>query len=210
VNDCLELHGARPAAYLDGLGLLGRSTVLAHGVWLDREELELIAEGECTVVTNPVANMKLAVGGVFPYPAAREARVAVGLGTDGAGSNDSLDLIADLKAFALAQRHAAGDPTVVGAAEAWGIATGGGAPLLGGTGPELKVGSPANFLLLRRHSHELGLGELASDLVYAASGSVVDTTVVGGRALMRGGEVEGAAEVVARAAERARRLGIAP
>jgi 5-methylthioadenosine/S-adenosylhomocysteine deaminase len=210
VSDCLELHGTRPAAYLDGLGLLGRSTVLAHGVWLDREELELIAERECTVVTNPVANMKLAVGGVFPYPVAREAGVAVGLGTDGAGSNDSLDLIADLKAFALAQRHATGDPTVVGAAEAWGIATGAGAPLLGGTGPELKVGSPANFLLLRRDSHELGLGELASDLVYAASGSVVDTTVVGGRALMRAGEVEGTAEVVARAAERARRLGIAP
>jgi 5-methylthioadenosine/S-adenosylhomocysteine deaminase len=76
VNDCLELHGTRPAAYLDGLGLLGRSTVLAHGVWLDREELELIAEGECTVVTNPVANMKLAVGGVFPDPAARDARIA--------------------------------------------------------------------------------------------------------------------------------------
>ena len=51
--------------------------------------------------------MKLAVGGVFPYPEAREAGVSVGLGTDGAGSNDSLDLLADLKAFALMQKHAA-------------------------------------------------------------------------------------------------------
>ena len=62
-----------PPHYLDRLGLLGERTVLAHGVWLDRSELELIAERGCTVVTNPVANMKLAVGGVFPYPAAREA-----------------------------------------------------------------------------------------------------------------------------------------
>ena len=60
--------------------------------------------------------MKLAVGGVFPYPAAREAGVAVGLGTDGAGSNDSLDLLADLKVFALVQKHAAADPAAVSAA----------------------------------------------------------------------------------------------
>jgi 5-methylthioadenosine/S-adenosylhomocysteine deaminase len=206
VEDCLALHDARPAHYLDRLGLLGERTVLSHGVWLDRSELELIAERGCTVVTNPVANMKLAVGGVFPYPAAREAGVAVGLGTDGAGSNDSLDLLADLKVFALAQRHAARDATAVSSREALGIATGEAAPLLGGG--RLAAGGPADLLLLRAGAHETGLGELASDLVYAASGSVVDTTVVGGRVLMRGGRVEGAEEVVARAAERAEGLGI--
>ncbi len=208
VADCLERHGVRPAAYLDRLGLLTETTVLAHGVWLDREELELIAERGCTVVTNPVANMKLAVGGVFPYPAAREAGVRVGLGTDGAGSNDSLDLLADLKAFALAQRHASGDPTVVAAAEALGVATGARSPLLGGGVEPLAVGAPADFLLLRPGAYEVGLGELASDLVYAAAGSVVHTTVVAGRVLMREGIVEGASEVVARAAERAKGLGI--
>jgi 5-methylthioadenosine/S-adenosylhomocysteine deaminase len=212
VNDCLEIHGVRPAAYLDRLGLLGERTVLAHGVWLDREELELVAARGCTIVANPVANMKLAVGGVFPYPMAREAGVAIGLGTDGAGSNDSLDLLADLKAFALVQRHAAGDATAIPAADAWEIATGARAPLLAGGAlsrdRQLAVGAPADFLLLRRDAYETALGDLASDLVYAASGSVVDTTVVAGRVLMRGGEVEGAAEIVAQAAERARRLGI--
>ncbi len=214
VDDCVETHGVRPAFYLDRLGLLGERTLLAHGVWLDREELDLIAARGCTVVTNPVANMKLAVGGVFPYPAAREAGVDVALGTDGAGSNDSLDLLADLKAFALIQRHAAADATVLPAEEALAIATGARAPLLSegsaaAPAPKpLSVGAPADFLLLRRGAHEIGLGDLASDLVYAASGSVVDTTVVAGRVLMRGGVVEGAEEVVAQAAERARRLGI--
>ncbi len=208
VHDCVEAHSMRPAFYLDRLGLLGERTVLAHGVWLDEVELELIAARGATVVSNPVANMKLAVGGVFPYPAARRAGVAVGLGTDGAGSNDSLDLLADLKAFALAQRHASGDPTVLPAAEAFEVATGARAPLLSGGAESLLPGAPADFLLLRRHSPELGLGDLASDLVYAANGSVVDTTVVAGRMLMRGGEVEGTDEIVARAAERARRLGI--
>jgi 5-methylthioadenosine/S-adenosylhomocysteine deaminase len=207
VSDCVAAHGVRPATYLDRIGLLGARTVLAHGAWLDREELELIAERGCTVVTNPVANLKLAVGGVFPYPEARKAGVAVGLGSDGAGSNDSLDLFSDLKTFALIQRHAAGDPTVLPAAEAWKIATGAHAPLLGGGDP-LTVGAPADFLLLRRDSHEIGLGDLASDLVYAASGSIVDTTVVAGQVLMRNGEIEGAAEVVDQAAERAGRLGI--
>jgi 5-methylthioadenosine/S-adenosylhomocysteine deaminase len=236
VEECLEQHGARPAAYLDRLGLLGERTVLAHGVWLDEAELELIAARGCTVVANPVANMKLAVGGFFPYPAARRAGVAVGLGTDGAGSNDSLDLLADLKLFALTQRHAANDATVLPAAEAWQIATGANAPLLthyrheaqpppqseaqrvdrqmdaesvtpwGRVAP--RVGGTADFLLLRPHSPELSLGDLHADLVYAASGSIVDTTVVGGRVLMRGGVVPGLEEIVARAVERSRRLGI--
>jgi 5-methylthioadenosine/S-adenosylhomocysteine deaminase len=207
VSDCLAAHGLRPAAYLDSVGMLSERTVLAHGVWLDPAELELVAARGCTVVTNPVANMKLAVGGVFPYPAARQAGIAVGLGSDGAGSNDSLDLLADLKLFALAQKHAAADPTAIAASDAWAVATGARAPRLG-AGEPLSVGAPADFLLLRPDSPELGIGELASNLVYAASGSVVDTTVVDGRVLMRGGEVPGNEEVVARAAERARRLGL--
>jgi 5-methylthioadenosine/S-adenosylhomocysteine deaminase len=219
VSDCVAEHGLRPAAYLDRLGVLNERTILAHGVWLDDEELALIAERGATVVTNPVANMKLAVGGVFPYPAARDAGVAVGLGTDGPGSNDSLDLFSDLKLFALAQRHAAVDPTVLAAEEAWGIATGVRAPFLspelhqllppaGGEVDAVRLGGPADFLLLRAGSPELSLGDLYSDLVYAASGSIVDTTVVGGKVLMRSGEVDGAEEVVARAVERSRRLGI--
>jgi 5-methylthioadenosine/S-adenosylhomocysteine deaminase len=206
-SDCVGRHGVRPALYLDRLGLLGERTLLAHGVWLTREELELVGARSCTIVTNPVANMKLAVGGVFPYPAARQAGIAVALGTDGAGSNDSLDLLADLKAFALIQRHAATDATVIPAEEALAIATGERAPLLG-AGQPLSVGAPADFLLLRRDAHEIAVGDLASDLVYAAAGTVVDTTVVAGRVLMRGGVVEGAEEILAQAAERARRLGI--
>ncbi|HVC06492.1 MAG TPA: amidohydrolase [Solirubrobacterales bacterium] len=206
VLECIAQHGLRPTAYLDQLGLLGERTVLAHGVWLDRAEMELIAERGCVVVANPAANMKLAVGGVFPYPAAREAGVAVGLGTDGAGSNDSLDLLSELKTFALLQKHEAGDPSAIEAMEAWEVAIGRRAPPLGAT--PLDIGAPADFLLLRGGALELSVGGLAEDLVYAAAGSVVETTVVGGRVLMRGGEVAGSEEIVARAIERARRLGL--
>ncbi len=208
VEDCVGEHGRRPAAYVDGVGLLGPRTLLAHGVWLDRDELELVAERGATVVTNPVANLKLAVGRVFPYLEARAAGVLVGLGTDGAGSNNSLDLLADLKTFALLQRNEAGDPAAVTAAEAWEIATGARAPLLG-AGAGLAAGAPADFLLLRGDAPELSLGDLTAGLVYAASGAVVDTCVVAGRPLMRGGAVEGSDEVLAKAVERARGLGLA-
>jgi 5-methylthioadenosine/S-adenosylhomocysteine deaminase len=208
MEQCVAAHGLRPAAYLDRVGMLGERTVLAHGVWLDEAELELIAGRGCTVVTNPAANMKLAVGGVFPYPAARRAGVAVGLGTDGAGSNDSLDLLADLKLFALAQKHAAADATAIAAEEAWAVATGARAPLLLGGEEPLAVGAAADFLLLDPDAPELAIGALASDLVYAAAGAAVETAVVAGQALMCGGEPDGLGEIVARAAERARRLGL--
>jgi 5-methylthioadenosine/S-adenosylhomocysteine deaminase len=209
VIDCVADTGERPAHYLDRVGLLTPHTVLAHGVWLDEGELELIAERGSVVVTNPVANLKLAVGAVFPYPKARAAGVQVGLGTDGPGSNNSLDLFADMKVLALLQKHAARDAAAIDAVETWEIATGRRAPLLGAA-PGLEVGQPADFLLLRARAPELSFGELPAALVYAASGAVVQTTVIAGRAVMRDGEIDGAEEVLARALERARRLGLAP
>jgi 5-methylthioadenosine/S-adenosylhomocysteine deaminase len=206
VDDCIGEHGRRPAAYLDDLGLLSERAVLAHGVWLDDEELDLIAARGATVVSNPAANMKLAVGKVFDYPSARAAGVRVGLGTDGAGSNDSLDLLADLKLFALAQRHAAADATAISVDDAWAVATGAKAPLLGAT--PLEPGAPADFVLLDPHAPELAIGEQTADLVYAADRTTVDTVVVAGRVLMRGGIQPERDEVVAKARERATRLGL--
>jgi 5-methylthioadenosine/S-adenosylhomocysteine deaminase len=208
VENCVAQHGMRPAELLDACGLLSERVVLAHGVYLDEGELELIAERGATVVTNPVANLKLAVGGLFPYLQARERNVRLGLGTDGPGSNNSLDLLADAKAFALLQKNAASDPAAVTAKETLELARGQRSPLLGGT--PLREGAAADFLLVRTDSPELAVGDLDAGLVYAASGSIVDTTVVAGRVLMRGGCVDGDEEILAHAVERARGLGIVP
>jgi 5-methylthioadenosine/S-adenosylhomocysteine deaminase len=206
VERWLAQRRERPAAYLDRIGLLGPRTVLAHGTWLDRDELALIADRGATLVTNPVANLKLAVGRVFPYRDARQVGVEIGLGTDGPGSNNSLDLLSDAKVFALLQKNEARDPAAVTAGETLEIATGQRSTLLGGH--RLEVGGQADFLLVRADDPALAMGELDAGLVYAASGSAVDTTVVAGRVLMRGGAVEGADEIVARARERAARLGL--
>src|SRR5262249_55209317 len=130
VDACRADHGVTPVGLLDRCGVLSPSTVLAHCVWLDDDDLALIADRGATVVTTPVSNMKLAVGGVFRYDAARRAGIPVGLGTDGAASNNALDLLADTKVLALVQKHTSGDAAAMPAAEAWAIATGARAPFL--------------------------------------------------------------------------------
>jgi 5-methylthioadenosine/S-adenosylhomocysteine deaminase len=204
VRDCVDAHGKRPAVYLDELDVLGANTILAHGVWLDDVELELIAERGATVVANPAANMKLAVGGVLPYPAAARVGVALGLGTDGVSSNSNLDMFEEVKLFALTQKQATGDPSTLPATEALSIARGLRSPVLGGN--RLAVGEPADFLLLRGSDPALSAGDPDADLVYAASGSVVDTTVVAGEVLMRDRVVPEQDEVVAEVRARAARL----
>ena len=205
VTGCLERTGERPGAYLDRIGLLSTRLVLAHGVWMEDAERELVAARGATVVTNPVSNLKLAVGRVFQYAKTSAFGIPIGLGTDGASSNNSLDLLADLKVLALVQKSNDGDPTVLPASEAWEVAIAARAPFLGGS-PALAVGDDADFLLVRARAPELAPGHLLENLVYAATGSVVDTTVVAGRVLMRHGAVESEEEVRARAVECARRL----
>lgn len=205
VEQCIAAHGEPPAAHLDRLGLLGPQTVLAHGNWLTSAELDLVAERGATIVTNPSSNMKLANGRIFPYPAAVAAGVALGLGTDGAASNNSLDLFSEMKVFALAQKHAADDASIAPAGEVFELATGRRSTLLGGGGP-MRVGAPADFLLIRTDIPEMVPGDFTADLVYSASGQVVEHVVVAGRVVMRERAVEHEAEIRGEVLARAARL----
>ena len=207
VEDCLRENGRRPVGYLAELGLLGENLVVAHAVWVDPHEIKLLAEHRVSVIHNPVSNMKLAVGGIFPYSRLAAAGVRIGLGTDGSASNNNLDMFENLKFAALLQKFADDDPTVLSAAEAWRMATSVGAEIFGLAGGEIAVGRPADLLLIDTSRPELNPGHnLVSDLVYAASGAVVDTTIVAGRVLMRHREIPGEAEIIAESRAAARRL----
>ncbi|MBF0620320.1 MAG: amidohydrolase [Magnetococcales bacterium] len=206
VSDCLKKYSVRPAHYLNDVGLLTPRTFLAHGVHLDDEELDLIAEKGATLVTNPVSNLKLAVGGIFPYSEAAKRNIPIALGTDGTASNNTLDLFQDLKTFALIQKHADQDPTTLPAQDAWDIATGARAPLLGVTST-LAAGEVADLLLLRRDLLEITPEhDLVSNLVYAATGHVVDTMIVDGRVVMQNRHVPGEEEILHEARQRAHKL----
>ncbi|MBK9181141.1 MAG: amidohydrolase [Acidimicrobiales bacterium] len=206
VHDCVAAHGVRPVIYLDRLGLLGERTVLAHGIWLDDEERDVLATRGTTIVTTPTSNLKLAVGDVFRYQEARRRGIPVGLGTDGVASNNALDLFQEVKLFALLQKHVAKDPSAVPAAEAWDVAAGHRAPLLG-PGGRLAVGEPADFLLARLDQPELAPAhDQTSNLVYAATGACVDTVVIDGVVRMRHRVVPGQDDIVAEATARAHRI----
>lgn len=204
VTDCVDAHGMRPAPYLDSLSLLGTTTVLAHGCWLDAAELHLVGERGATIVTNPVSNLKLANGRIFPFDAARERRIPLGLGTDGASSNNSLDLLQDVKTFALVQKHAVDDPAAVDADTALAVATGRSSPLLGGH--DLVVGAPADVVLVRLDTPEIIPATGTSAVVYAATGAQVDTTIVAGRVLMEHRRCDDIEEILGQVRSRSDRL----
>ncbi len=204
VLKCLDAYGCRPAHFLDRVGLLTPRTVLAHSVWLDEAEVELIAKRGATIVTNPASNMKLAAGATFDYPAATDAGIPIGLGTDGAASNNSLDLLQEAKILALLQKHANDDATMLPAAEAWDIVTGGDAPLLGAT--PLAAGAPADFCLVDQNAVELTPAALVDALIYSATGAAVQTVVIAGRVVMRDRVIEGEAEIRERATASATRI----
>ena len=120
---CLAEHGCTPVAYLDRLGLLSERTVAAHTVWLSDEDVALLGERRVVCVHNPVSNMKLAVGGVYPYRRLASAGAVCAIGTDGAASNNCLDLFRDMKIAALLQKFATNDPSALTAAETLAMAT---------------------------------------------------------------------------------------
>ncbi|MEG3638877.1 amidohydrolase family protein [Magnetococcus sp. PR-3] len=206
VDTCLEQHGVRPTQHLHNQGLLTPRTFLAHCVHMEDEELDLIAQSGATVVTNPVSNMKLAVGGVCPLDKIMARNIPVAMGTDGTASNNSLDLFQDMKVLALIQKHQQNNPTAAPAAEVWEIASGKKTHLYGEHG-RVTVGDRADFILVDLNDTETVPHHcLTSNLVYAATGHQVRSAVVDGRVVMNNRVIEGEDEAKRQVEERAHKL----
>lgn len=205
VAACRREHGGRtPVRYLHDCGLLGPKAVLAHGVHLTDDDIRIVRDTGAVLVENQQSNFKLA-SGLFPF--ARTAGCRRALGTDGACSNNALSFFAEMKCAALAAKVESGDPTAAPAEEVLRLATRGGAQAFGLDAGEIRVGAAADFLLLRPDAVPLAPGfNLASDLVYAADASCIDSVVCAGRVLMEKGVVPGADEIVSAARSAARRL----
>jgi len=207
VDDCLVETGMRPAKYLDSLGFLAKDVIAAHGCWLDPSEIEVLAHTGAKVAHCPISNMKLATGATMPYPGLKEAAVVMGLGTDGAASNNSLDMFETMKAAALLQKFGHGDPKVLPAIEAFQLANLGGARALGIDAGIVGVDRLADLVLVDPRRPELTpRHDDLSNWVYSAHGNIVDTTICDGVVLMRGRRVKGEAEILERAATAAQNL----
>lgn len=186
--DCETHNGARVIPYLHRLGLLGKKTLLAHCVDLDEADRAILAFTGTAVSHCPKSNMKLA-SGIAPIQALRTAGVRLTLGTDGAASNNSLNLFSEMSVAALLQKVATGNPTALGAQSVLDMATRDGAEALGW--PELgrlTVGAPADLCALDMTRPDLSPScDPVSNVVYAASGGEVRLTMVAGRVLYRDG-----------------------
>ena len=198
VEDCVKEHGLTPVRYLREIGFLGPNVLAAHAIWLDAEEKDILAAHEVKIAHLPVSNMKLC-SGPFPYRRLRQRGICIGLGTDGCSSNNNLDMFEEMKFAALFRKSLTGDPTAMPAAEAWQCATVNGARILGLNAGRIAPGMLADCLLLDlNHPQLLPNHHLISNLVYAASGDCVDTTICAGKILMRNRRVAGEEEIVAR------------
>lgn len=188
VAGCRERHGVSPVQYLDGLGMFELPTLAAHCVAVDAGDIEILARNGVYVAHNPVSNLKLA-SGIAPVSDMARAGVRLCLGTDGASSNNNLDMFEETKIAAILAKGATLDPRQMPAAQALAMATRAGARALGFEDVGLIApGMRADLVALDAASPAMcPMPDVEAALVYAARGSDVRMTVVDGRVLYRDG-----------------------
>jgi 5-methylthioadenosine/S-adenosylhomocysteine deaminase len=176
-----------PVAYLQSIGFWGPRTVVKHGVWVDAADITLLRSHQVAVSHNPESNMKLS-SGIAPVPEYLAAGVTVGLGTDGAASNNDLDMFEAMRFAALLHKVKTGDPRALPAATVLEMATMAGARALGLEKQigSLEIGKRADVVIVSAAGARMTpLYDPVSHLVYAAHGADVRTVIVNGRVVMR-------------------------
>ncbi|WP_327053280.1 amidohydrolase [Halomicrococcus gelatinilyticus] len=189
VDPIVDAEGERPLAYARDLDMTDADDFVAHGVHVDEHEIDLLAETGTTVVHCPASNMKLA-SGMAPVQAMLDAGVSVGLGTDGAASNNDLDMFDEMRDAAMLGKLAADDASAVSAEAVVEMATAGSAAALGFDGGRIEAGANADLAVVDLDAaHLTPHHDLVSHLAYAARGSDVRHTVCDGSVLMRDREI---------------------
>ena len=176
-----------PVAYLDSLGFFGPGVLAAHGIYVSEPEMTLLKAKGVGVSHNPESNMKLA-SGTAPVTAYLRAGVALGLGTDGAASNNDLDMFEAMRMASLLHKLQTNDPRVVSAQTSIDLATIGGARAMGMDKQigSLEAGKHADLIVVSMSAaRQTPMYDAISHLVYVTRGDDVQTTIVNGKVLMR-------------------------
>ena len=183
----MQRHKVSPTRYLESLNFWGPRTLAAHGVWLSAADIGILARRKVGVSHNPESNMKLA-SGTAKVPALRRAGVAVGLGTDGAASNNDLDMFEAMRQAAFLHKLTTNDPRTLPARDALAMATIEGARALGLQDQigSLEPGKRADLIVVSvAGARQTPMYDPISHLVYVARGDDVTMTIVNGKILMR-------------------------
>jgi 5-methylthioadenosine/S-adenosylhomocysteine deaminase len=206
-QDYLERTGKRPVELLGDLGFFGPNVIIAHSVWFNDQDIEILSKFDVKASHNPTSNMKLSIGSAIPYDKLKKAGIKVCLGTDGCASNNNLDMFESMKIATLLQKFHTNNQTIMPAPEVFSMATANGAKALGLNAGELIEGKLADVVLLDlKHPSMVPNHDTISNIVYSANGSVVRTTICDGKPLMIDRQVEGEDEVLAKCQEHASKL----
>lgn len=202
VQNSVKRFGLSPVRYLYKLGVLSPRLLIAHGIYVDDDEIRILADHDVKVVHNPASNMKLASGMQFKLKEMCDAGLTVGLGTDGCSSSNNLDMVEAMKLASLLSKVWRKDPEAVPAGQIFRAATEQGASIFG-----LKTGRIAEGYLADLCLVDLNLPaftpnfNFVSNLVYAANGSCIDTVICDGKVLMQDRKVPGEEEILERSAQ---------
>jgi 5-methylthioadenosine/S-adenosylhomocysteine deaminase len=182
-----EKFGNTPLQYLRDIDVLDERTLAVHCVWLCEREIDILHSSNVKVSHNPESNMKLAAG-CAPIPALIKRGIAVGLGTDGSASNNDLDMFREMGTAAKLHKVIQMDSTVMDARTVLKMATITGAKALGleDRVGSLEPGKSADLIIVdARKPHLAPMHSYYSQLVYAASGADVTTSIIGGKIVMQ-------------------------
>ena len=212
VDSAKKNFGMSPIEYIDSIGLFENPTVAAHCVNLTDRDFEILKAKNVSVATNPASNMKLG-NGFAPVPRLLAEGINVALGTDGAASNNSLNMFREMALLGLIHKGNAKNPLPVSSLDCIKIATENGAKALGLSDKigEIKAGMEADIILIDMDTPSFNpFNNSISALVYSASGAEVDTVIVRGKILMEDRELKTIDEekVYFKVNEIAKRLGI--
>ena len=204
--DCRKAHnGMSPVQYMDSIGLLQQKSVLAHVVHVDDEDMNILAKRGSVCVHNPASNMKLS-SGVFKLKQMQEHNCKAVLGTDGASSNNNLDMLEEMKLAALLAKCYS-DPEAGKAVDVFKMATRNAALAFGFDAGVIAEGKLADCLLVNLNNEKLVPNyNLISNLVYSADSSCIDTVICNGRILMQSRIVKDEENIIENARKACQRL----
>lgn len=192
VADVEKEHGCTPIELMDRIGLFDYPTIAAHCVYATEHDMEIMAEKGMTVATNPKSNLKLANGGA-PLVKMQQMGVNIAIGTDGAASNNTLNMFGDMNYAALLHKGLNCDPLAISAQDVLHFATVNAAKAAGLAGEigEIKAGMRADLVLMNLNEPQFRpYNNIASSLVYSANGSEAETVIVNGDILMENREMK--------------------
>ncbi|MBO8181205.1 MAG: amidohydrolase [Archaeoglobus sp.] len=187
VKEFLQKYRSRPIEKLEEIGFLSPKTVIAHAIWVDEKEMEILAKRKVSVAHNPVSNLKLA-SGIARIVEMMKFGINICLGTDGAASNNTYNLFEEIKLTSLLQKVHTGRADALHARDVIEMATANGYKAYQIDGGKIEKGKLADLILLRKSFNYIPLYNPLYSIVYSSFGCEVSHTIVDGRLLVEDGQ----------------------